>query len=151
MNQKLALKISQIAAQCLNSGEAAQIADKLEHLFPANVAPSEKLAALALAPIYSLVAEQPGYPKDGRPGYLPADADLRQAVLHEIDAMIEADFDKAEHRQTWQTIRKSVEATPEADFLPGVAVNCPDDYLLTLDKRFVSEVLRENNALPVWQ
>lgn len=150
MDQKLALAISKLAAGCLNSGELGGIAAKLASLFPVGATAAEKTAALALTPIYALAAEQPGYPEDGRPGYLPCDADLKAAVLHEIDAMIEADFDKEEHRQTWQTIRKNVAAAPERDFLPGVAVNCPDNYLLTLDKYFVSEALRRYNALPVW-
>lgn len=150
MDQKITLEISKLAAKCLNEGKLDGIAAKLESLFPADATAAEKLAALALTPVYTLVAEQPGYPEDGRPGYLPFDADLKAAVLHEIDAMIEADFDKDEHRQTWQTIRKNVAQAPAADFLPGVAVNCPDDYLLTLDKCFVSEVLRQYKALPAW-
>lgn len=150
MDQKLAAAISKLVADCLNNGELTSITAKLEALFPAGATAKEKLAALCLTPIYALAAGQPGYPEDGRPGYLPCDADLKAAVLREIDAMIEADFDKEEHRQTWQTIRKNVAAAPAADFLPGVAVNCPDDYLLTLDKCFASEALRQYKALPAW-
>lgn len=150
MNQDMLLSISKIVAQAMNEEDLANIGAKLNTAIPAQMSQTERAAALDEAVVYALVAEQPGYPDDGQPGYLPADANLKAAVLNEIDAMIKADFDKGEHRATWQSIRKSVEAAPESDFVPGVAVNCPDDYLLTLDRLSCGDVLRQKNALPAW-
>lgn len=150
MDQQLLQNISQVVADCLNEDRAEDIESGLDRLFGPSATPHDKLAALALAPIYALVAGQPGYAEDGKPGYLPVGTNLKAAVLHEIHAMIEADFEKGEHRRIWEAIEKSVAATPEKEFVPGVAVNCPDDYLLTLDKLFVSHVLRQYNIMPHW-
>lgn len=150
MDAKLIRAISDIVAQCLNANEAGACAARLDAIFPAGADACAKLAALGAAPVYALVARQPGYANDGRPGYLPQGADLKQAVLNEIEAMIEADFEKDEHAQTWHALAASVRATPDADFAPGVAVNCPDDYLLTLDRHFASELLRKYDAFPPW-
>lgn len=150
MDKRVLLEISALVAKAMNAENLADIGASLNALIPADLSKQERADALGEAVVYSLVAEQPGYPEDGQPGYLPADADLKSAVLNEIDEMIKADFDKEEHRRTWEQIRKSVEATPESDFEPGVAVNCPDDYLLTLDKQTCADVLRAHNALPAW-
>lgn len=150
MDDDILLAISRTVAKTLNEQNLAYIGPNLNAVFPPGTSLAERAQALDAATIYALVAEQPGYPDDGQPGYLPADADLKAAVLNEIDAMIKADFDKAEHRQVWESIRQNVAATPEADFLPGVAVNCPDDYLLTLDKLACGDVLRSKNAIPAW-
>lgn len=150
MDRELAIKISRIVADCLNDGQPREASARLNALFGPEASAAEKLGALCVTPVYSLVAEKPGYDADGKPGYLPLGDDLKKAVLDEITAMIKADFDKEEHRLTWQTLQKNVEAAPEADFEPGIAVNCPDDYLLTLDKRFASELLRQYGALPDW-
>lgn len=149
MDQKLLETISGIVASCINEDRQADIKNELDKVL-GEKSTHDKMATLAVTPVYALVAEQPGYPVDGKPGYLPMDADLKAAVLSEIQAMIEADFDKCEHMEIWKGIEKNVAATPPAEFLPGVAVNCPDDYLLTLDKLFASEVLRQYNALPSW-
>lgn len=150
MDPKLLQSISEIVAECLNEDRAGDLKTELDKVFGPDATAREKLAALGLTPIYSLVAEQPGYPEDGKPGFYPVGSNLKAAVLNEINAMIEADFEASEHRQIWQKIRESVAATPEGEFLPGIAVNCPDDYLLTLDKRVASEVLRRYKALPDW-
>lgn len=147
MDANILLAISKIVAQALNAGSLSGIGERLDSAMPAAWEQAQRASALDEAVVYALVAEQPGYPEDGQPGYLSSDADLKAAVLNEIDEMIKADFDKAEHRQIWQSIQKSVEGTPEADFIPGVAVNCPDDYLLTLDKLSCGDVLRAKNAL----
>lgn len=150
MDNNILLKISYAVAKAMDAENLKEIGASLNAIIPSGWSQADRAKALDEAIVYALVAEQPGYPDDGQPGYLPADADLKAAVLNEIDEMIKADFDKSEHRATWQEIKKSVEATPEADFAPGVAVNCPDDYLLTLDKRTCGDVLREMNALPAW-
>lgn len=147
MDANILLSISRIVAQAMNEENLSSIGERLKGIMPADWGQAERAAALDAAIVYSLFAEQPAYPVDGQPGYLPADANLKEAVLNEIDEMIKADFDKTEHRLIWESIQKSVAATPEADFAPGVAVNCPDDYLLTLDKLSCGDVLRERNAL----
>lgn len=150
MDQEILLNISRIVARALNANDLSGIGADLNAVIPASLGAEQRAACLDAAFVYALVAEQPGYPDDGQPGYLPADADLKAAVLNEINAMIKADFDKEEHRAVWQELAKSIESTPEADFIPGVAVNCPDDYLLTLDRLTCGDVLREKNALPAW-
>lgn len=150
MNPEILLRISKIVAKAMNDQNLGAIGPDLNTAIPADMSQAERAACLDEAIVYSLVCEQPGYPDDGLPGYLPADADLKDAVLNEIQAMIRADFDKAEHRAVWEELEKSVQATPEADFVPGVAVNCPDDYLLTLDRLTCGDVLRKMNALPAW-
>lgn len=150
MDNEILLNISRAVAKAMDAENLKNIGASLNGIIPASWSQQERAQALDQAIIYSLVAEQPGYPNDGQPGYLPADADLKAAVLNEIKAMIEADFDREEHRAVWQALQKSVEATPEQDFCPGVAVNCPDDYLLTLDKLTCGDVLRQHNALPAW-
>lgn len=142
--------ISSLVAGAMNKEDLSGIAAKLEQAMPPNWTAQQKGKALADAWVYALVAEQPGYPDTGQPGFLGADADLKAAILHEIDAMLAADFCRDEHAKVWRQIRTTVEATPESDFLPGVAVNCPDDYLLTLDRLSCAEVLRQKNALPAW-
>lgn len=150
MDSAILLKISEIVATALDTNDPGDLGAALNSVIPDNISRQERAAALEQAYVYSLVCEQPGYDPDGNPGYLPADADLKQAVLNEIDAMIRADFDRAEHRQTWEKLRESVAATPEAEFTPGVAVNCPDDYLLSLDKTSCSEILKRKGLLPAW-
>lgn len=150
MNQEALLKISKIVADAMNAENLADIGADLNSAIPADISLQARAQMLDDAVIYSLSAEQPGYPVDGQPGFLPADANLKAAVLNEIDEMIKADFDKAEHQATWEQIRKSVAATPEEEFAPGIAVNCPDDYLLTLDRLTCGDVLRAHNALPAW-
>lgn len=150
MDQEILLKISRTVARAMNEENLNNIGSDLNTIIPASWSQADRAAALDAAIVYALVAEQPGYPDDGEPGYLASDVNLKQAVLDEIGAMIKADFDKTEHRAVWESILKSVEATPETDFVPGVAVNCPDDYLLTLDKLSCGDVLRQMNALPAW-
>ena len=150
MDHGILIEISQVVAKAMNAQDLSGIGAELNAVIPASLDAEKRAACLDAAVVYVLVAEQPGYPDDGLPGYLPADADLKAAVLNEINAMIKADFDKEEHRAVWQELAKSIEATPEADFVPGVAVNCPDDYLLTLDRLSCGDVLREKNALPAW-
>lgn len=150
MNDDVLLKISQAVALMLNENKGSDLGAKLNSIIPADIDPEERAKALDEAVVYSLYAEQPGYPQDGQPGYLPADADLKAAVLNEINAMIEADFDKEEHRKVWESLRESVASTPESDFIPGVSVNCPDDYLLNLERYTCAELLRTLNFLPAW-
>lgn len=142
--------VSQIVARCLNENRANELATELNLVFGTSTTPQEKLAALATTPIYTLTVEQPGYPADGVPGLLALGSDLKAAVLQELAAMIHADSDKDAHKTTWQAIEKSVSAAADTEFDSGIAVNCPDDYLLILDKRFVSEVLRQFHAMPAW-
>lgn len=150
MNENILIAISRTVAQAMNEQNLADIGARLNAVIPASASPRERATALDEAFVYSFAAEQPGYPDDGQPGYLPANANLKEAVLNEIRAMIKADFDRPEHLEVWQSIEKSVADTPEADFAPGIAVNCPDDYLLTLDKISCGDVLRRRNALPAW-
>lgn len=150
MTSEILNKISHTVAQLLNENQTAELGARLNAIIPGDADTNARAAALDEAIIYSLVAQQPGYPEDGRPGYLPADADLKAAVLAEIKAMIEADFDKEEHRKVWESLQESVQNTPEEDFVPGVTVNCPDDYLLNLDRFTCGELLRDLNILPAW-
>ena len=150
MDQDTLLKISEIVAAAMNAENLASIGPDLNAVIPADISLQARSQMLEDAIVYSLAAEQPGYPVDGQPGYLPASADLKACVLNEIDEMIKADFEKREHQATWEQIRKSVAATPENEFEPGIAVNCPDDYLLTLDRLSCAEVLRARNVLPAW-
>lgn len=149
-NENILQAISCLVANAMNSQEMAGLAARLDQAMPDDWTDEQKAKALADSVVYALVAEQPGYPDTGLPGYLSATTDLRAAILHEIDAMLAADFDRDEHAKVWQQIRTTIAATPEADFLPGIAVNCPDDYLLTLDRRSCADVLREKDALPAW-
>lgn len=150
MDQDALLKVSKIVARAMNEENLNGIGADLNAAIPADISQEERATMLDEAVVYSLYAEQPGYPIDGEPGFLPADADLKAAVLNEIDEMIAADFEKGQHKETWQEIRNSVAATPEQDFVPGIAVNCPDDYLLNLDRLTCGDVLRQHNALPAW-
>lgn len=150
MAEEALIKISRIVAEAMNAENLSNIAANLNAVIPADISLKSRAQMLDEAIVYSLSAEQPGYPVDGEPGFLPADADLKAAVLNEIDEMIKADFDKAEHKATWEQIKKSVAATPEDEFTPGIAVNCPDDYLLSLDRLTCGDVLRAHNALPAW-
>lgn len=150
MDQKILLEISRTVANAINANQFDNLGADLNQLIPDNLSRADRAAFLTEAHVYSLVCEQPGYDPDGKPGYLPADADLKAAVLNEINAMIEADFDKSEHRETWQLIKSNIESTPEEEFLPGVAVNCPDDYLLNLDRVNCAEALQKFNCLPAW-
>lgn len=142
--------ISGLVAEAMNREDLAGIDAALAQAMPADWTNEQKAKALSDACVYALVAEQPGHPDTGQPGYLAAGTDLKAAILHEIDAMLAADFDRDEHASVWRQIQATVAATPEADFLAGVAVNCPDDYLLTLDRLSCVEVLSERNALPAW-
>lgn len=150
MDEDLLAKISQCIAKAFNDGDTSGLEAELNKLVPDNLSHDDRADILNKAIIYTLVAEQPGYDPDGLPGVIPSNADLKGAVLHEIDAMIEADFDKSEHREKWQEIEKSVRNTPASDFSPGVAVNCPDDYLLMLDRHTCAEFLKKYNLLPSW-
>lgn len=150
MSPDIHARISETVAKLLNENRPNEIGAALNSVIPANASLEERAGSLDQAVIYSLVAEQPGYPEDGRPGYLPSSANLKASVLDEIQAMIRADFDKEEHRKVWESLAESVRNTPEGDFEPGVTVNCPDDYLLTLDRHTCGELLRELNILPAW-
>lgn len=150
MDQAALLKISQIVAAAMNAQNLENIGAELNLAIPAKDSPEDRAKMLDEAIIYSLYAEQPGYPVDGEPGYLAAGTNLKAAVLNEIDEMIEADFDKSGHKATWEAIRARIAATPEQEFEPGIAVNCPDDYLLNLDRQTCGDVLRAHNALPAW-
>lgn len=142
--------ISNLVAEAMNREDLSDIEPALAQVMPENWSTEQKVKALSDACVYALVAEQPGYPHTGEPVYLAAGTDLKAAILHEIDAMLAADFDRDEHSNVWRQIQSTIAATPDADFQAGVAVNCPDDYLLTLDKLSCTEVLSQKNALPAW-
>lgn len=148
MSQDLSLAISKIVATGLDQAAPAGIAPKLAALFPGDWSAEQKARALAEAVVYSLQAARPGYAGDGAPGYLSADIDLKAAILNEIDAMMEADFDSGEHAAAWRKLKSDLDASPESEFVNGVSVTCPDDYILTLDRLTCAEALRRQGINP---
>lgn len=145
---ELLLEISRVVARCADNDDLKNVAAELNPLFPAEYSSKDKEDALEEAIVYALEANQPGYPVDGQPGILPCDVNLKEAVLREVEVMREADFDNEEHAQAWADLKKSLDASPETDFIDGVSVNCPDDYILSLDRMACAQLLRLRQAYP---
>lgn len=144
----LLMSISRVVAECLDSDDESTLPADLGKVFPENFSAKEKREALEKACIFSLAAMLPGNPPDGRPGYLASDIDPREVVLNEIDTMMEADFDEDEHNEAWENLKKSLEDIPDSEFMAGMDVNCPDDYILSLKRISCLDAIKSTDISP---
>lgn len=137
-DRELRTLISKTVADFLNNPVGSD-----RELLPPGMPSSDQHAILADVFVFSISAAIPGSAPDGKPGWLPANADLKAAVINEIDAMRKADFDVDEHAIMWDEVKNSLETTPAADFNSGVDVVCPDGYVLSLKCVSCADALKD--------
>lgn len=142
MQDNILLKeLSEAIARGIDSGDKTDLLTNIKILFNADMSREDKEEALKNTYVYSIAASRPGEQTDGNPGYLAPSANLKQAILEELSVMKEADFNGDLHAKAWAELIQSINAAPESDFNDGVEVNCPDDYILSLNKLSCLEAL----------
>lgn len=144
IDDKILNAISDITATALNEQSYGNVAAQIDALLSG----AEKSEALDMALVYSLQAHQPGFPPDGRPGYISSSKSLKAAILNEIDMMARVDPDDDVDAANWKQLKSSLDQATERDFVNGADITCPDDYLLVLTPISCGLILRQQGALP---
>lgn len=140
--------LSRLVARALDSAGSDGTLNTLKEFLARTYAGAERAAALESTPVYQLEAHQPGFEPVGEPGYLSLDLDLRQAVLHELATMAEADFEREEHATAWQELQEKMAQVSESQYSEGLTVSCPDDFILSLLRMSCAEALRSRDINP---